>query len=63
MGRAPKKKPPPKKTPPPKIDLEPFQKAVNEAAARVRGLWLGYIALLAYLFIAVGAVTHRDLLL
>ena len=45
------------------VDLEPFEKAVNEAAARVRGLWLGYIALLAYLFIAVAAVTHRDLLL
>jgi len=57
MGRAPKKKPPPEN------NLEPFQKAVNEAAARIRGLWLGYIALLAYLFIAVGAVTHRDLLL
>ena len=72
MGRVPKQKPAPKKrplpklpkkTPAPKIDLEPAQKAVNEAAARVRGLWLGYIALLAYLFIAVGAVTHRDLLL
>lgn len=47
----------------PKVDLEPFRNAVNESAARVRGLWLGYIALLAYLFIAVGAVTHRDLLL
>ena len=43
--------------------LEPFRDAVNQAAARVRGLWLGYIALLAYLFISVGAVTHRDLLL
>lgn len=49
--------------PPLKIDLEPFQKAVNETADRVRGLWLTYIALLAYLFIAVGAVTHRGLLL
>jgi hypothetical protein len=44
------------------IDMGPFQIAVNESAARVRGLWLGYIALLAYLFIAVAAVTHRDLL-
>ena len=53
----------PTDNPPPEIDLEPLQKAVNEAASRVRGLWLGFIALLAYLFIAVGAVTHRDLLL
>ncbi len=58
-----RKIPPRLKTSPPKVDLESFQKAVNEAAARVRGLWLGYVALLAYLFIAVGAVTHRDLLL
>ena len=47
----------------PEIDMGPFQTAVNEAATRVRGLWLGYIALLAYLFISVAAVTHRDLLL
>lgn len=49
--------------PPQQVDLEPFRDAVNEASARSRGLWLGYIALLAYLFITVGAVTHRDLLL
>ena len=36
---------------------------MNEAAARIRGLWLSYIALLAYLFGAVSTVTHRDLLL
>ena len=63
MGRAPQKTSAPKETPPPKENLEPFRTAVNEAAAQVRTLWLGYIALLAYLFIAVGAVTHRDLLL
>ena len=44
-------------------DLAPYRDAVNEAAGKSRGLWLGFIALLAYLFIAVGAVTHRDLLL
>ena len=63
MGRVPRKKSPPKEKPPPQVNLEPFQTAVNEAAAQVRTLWLGYIALLAYLFIAVEAVTHRDLLL
>lgn len=41
----------------------PAREAVNTAANRTRGLWLGYIALLAYLFITLGAVTHRDLLL
>lgn len=45
------------------IDLEHFENSVNSAATRVRGLWLGYIALIAYLIITVGAVTHRDLLL
>ena len=44
-------------------DLESFQNAVNESASRVRGLWLGYIALLTYLLISVLTVTHRDLLL
>ncbi len=63
MGRAPVSNSSAEKKLPTKINLEPFGTAVNEAAARVRGLWLGYIALLAYLFIAVGAVTHRDLLL
>jgi len=48
----------------PKVpDLSAPREAVNAAANRARGLWLGYIALLAYLFITVGAVTYRDLLL
>jgi uncharacterized protein YjbI with pentapeptide repeats len=63
MAPAPKLRPPPPPPPPPKVDLEPFEKAVNAAAERVRVLWLGYIALLAYLFVAVGAVTPRALLL
>ena len=46
-----------------KLDLEHFEKSVNNAAGRVRGLWLGYIALVAYLIITVGSVTHRDLFL
>lgn len=61
MAPAPKKQRSPPA--PPKIDLTTFQKAVNDAAERVRTLWFTYIALLAYLFVAVGAVTHRDLLL
>ena len=46
-----------------KLKLEHFEKSVNNAAGRVRGLWLGYIALVAYLIITVGSVTHRDLFL
>lgn len=55
--------PPWRRTGPSQADLSPQRTAVNEAAGRARGLWLGYIALLAYLFITIGAVTHRDLLL
>ena len=44
-------------------ELAPYRDAVNEAAGRSRGLWLGFIAVLAYLYVAVGTVTHRDLLL
>lgn len=47
----------------PKQDLTPYCVAVNEASKRSRTLWFGYIALLAYLFVTVGAVTHMDLLL
>jgi hypothetical protein len=49
-----------------KIDpdnLGAFEKAVNDAAGRVGALWLSFITLIAYLLVAVGAVTHRDLLL
>jgi len=71
MRRRPKVRPPTRRKPAPGSgsdsrsgpDLSAYRQAVNGAAARVRGLWLGYIALLAYLFIAAGAVTHRDLLL
>ncbi|SDU41276.1 pentapeptide repeat-containing protein [Stappia sp. ES.058] len=44
-------------------EIAPYRDAVNLAASRLRGLWVGYTLLLAYLFISVGAVTHRDLLL
>src|ERR1700720_784958 len=44
-------------------NLGAFEKAVNDAAGRVGALWLSFITLIAYLLIAVGAVTHRDLLL
>jgi hypothetical protein len=49
-----------------KIDpdnLGALEKAVNDAAGRAGALWLSFITLIAYLLIAVGAVTHRDLLL
>ena len=43
------------------FDLEHFENSVNSTAAKLRGLWLSYIALVTYLIITVGAVTHRDL--
>ena len=45
------------------FQLNHYENAVNSAAARARGLWLGHVALVTYLVITVGAVTHRDLLL
>jgi uncharacterized protein YjbI with pentapeptide repeats len=37
--------------------------SVNTASARTNALWLVFLGLMAYLLIAVAAVTHRDLLL
>jgi uncharacterized protein YjbI with pentapeptide repeats len=37
--------------------------ALNTSSARTNTLWLMFLAVMAYLFIAVAAVTHRDLLL
>jgi uncharacterized protein YjbI with pentapeptide repeats len=37
--------------------------ALNAASARASTLWLMYLALMAYLLVAVAGVTHRDLLL
>ena len=36
---------------------------VNAAAGRARAAWLAFIGVLAYLFVAVGATTHTQLLL
>ena len=44
-------------------DLSAYSGPVNAVAARIRGLWLSYIALLTYLGITVSTVTHRDLFL
>ncbi len=46
-----------------RADLTAFSGPVNASAARVRGLWLSHIALLTYLVVTVGAVSHRDLFL
>ncbi|MFZ1106055.1 MAG: pentapeptide repeat-containing protein, partial [Hyphomicrobiaceae bacterium] len=37
--------------------------ALNTAAARTNAVWLLFLGLMAYLALAVGALTHRDLLL
>ena len=43
-------------------DLGALREAVVDAAGVGTGLWLSYLFLFFYLFIAVAAVTHRDLL-
>ena len=43
-------------------DLGALREAVIDAAGVGAGLWLSYLFLFFYLFIAVAAVTHRDLL-
>jgi hypothetical protein len=44
-------------------DLDAVRRSVEEAAAVSAGLWLSYLFTLLYIAIAVGAVTHKDLLL
>jgi uncharacterized protein YjbI with pentapeptide repeats len=43
-------------------DLEALRSAVIDAASVGAGLWLSYLFVLLYLAIAVGSVTHRNLL-
>ncbi len=43
-------------------DLEALREAVVDAASVSAGLWLSYLFLFFYLFIAAAAVTHKDLL-
>ena len=44
-------------------ELEALRATVVDAAAVGTGLWLTYILVLLYLFVAAGEVTHRDLFL
>ena len=44
-------------------DLESLRGAVVDAASVGSGLWLSYLFALFYFAVAVGAVTHRNLLL
>ena len=44
-------------------DLDALRAAVVDAATVGAGLWLSYLFVLFYLLIAVGGITHRDLLL
>lgn len=40
-----------------------LQTAINQSAGHLRGLWIGYISLAAYLVVTALTVTHRDLFL
>ncbi len=44
-------------------DLGEARKALDSATSIARGLWFTFLSLTAYLVIAVGSVTHRDLFL
>jgi uncharacterized protein YjbI with pentapeptide repeats len=44
-------------------DLEALRSALVDAAGVSAGLWFSYLFVMLYLLIAVGGVTHRDLLL
>jgi uncharacterized protein YjbI with pentapeptide repeats len=45
------------------VDLNAIERAVNDAAKRVNSIWLSLIALMTYVFIATGKITHKDLFL
>ena len=44
-------------------DIGEARKALESATSIARGLWFTFLSLAAYLVIAVGSVTHRDLFL
>src|SRR4029450_5122050 len=44
-------------------DLDGLRKSVEDAAAVSAGFWLSYLFVLFYIGIAVGGITHKDLLL
>src|SRR3984893_19290957 len=45
------------------LDFGAFEAAVNEAAKRLNAVWVTFILLMTYLFIATGKITHKDLFL
>jgi len=49
--------------PPDEIGLRPLVASLNAAADSARTGWITSLGLLAYLFVAVGGISHRDLLL
>lgn len=44
-------------------DFGAIESAVNEAAKRLNAVWVTFILLMAYIFIATGKITHKDLFL
>ena len=45
------------------LDFGAIEAAVNEAAKRLNAVWVTFILLMTYLFIATGKITHKDLFL
>jgi uncharacterized protein YjbI with pentapeptide repeats len=45
------------------LDLDSFERSLNDAAARVLTVWLSWLTFALYLAIAAGSVTHEMLLL
>jgi hypothetical protein len=45
------------------LDFGAIEAAVNEAAKRLNAVWVTFILLMTYFFIATGKITHKDLFL
>ena len=51
------------KTPSPRERCEALRKAIGDSVGVSQGLWLSYLAVLVFLLVTVGSVTHHDLFL
>ncbi len=47
----------------PEVSVEDLLKAVNEASAQARNMWLSFLAFITYLVVALASITDKGLLL